>query len=226
MKKLIVFMMMLALCMAMVLPVYAAEQEFVPSITYKDGLDAQKATMNGEGVGNCVVITSIKEAEEKTTDIRQDTRDLLLDIYQKLKDGSMKLPLEGDYVVVELVDINFAHSSCENVAEHNHIQWLQQEGNTITVDLANMAKGLDLVVLVYQDGQWVKVEKVTNNGDGTYTCEFEIFGTVAFCVEADALEEAPATGDNSHVFLWLAVMLAAAACLVVVLMANRRRVAK
>lgn len=226
MKKLIVFLMMIALCMAMVLPVCAAEQEFVPSITYKDGLDALEATMNGENVGDCVVVTSIKEAKEKTTDIQQAARDQLLEVYEKLKDGSMKLPLEGDYVVVELVDISFAKTDCEEAAEHNHKEWLKQEGNTVTVDLGHMAKGLDLVVLVYQDGQWTKVEKVTNNGDGTYTCEFEHFGTVAFCVEADAMEEVPATGDNSNVFLWLAVMLAAAACLVVVLMVNRRRVAK
>ena len=226
MKKLIVFVMAVVLCMSMVLPVCAAEQEFVPSITYKDGLVAIKATMNGEGVSDCIVVTSIKEAKEQTTDIYQDARDELLEVYAKLEDGSMKLPLEGEYVILELVDISFAKSACVENTEHEHEAWLKEEGNTVTIDLGHLSKGLDLVVLSYNDGQWTEIKNVTNNGDGTYTCEFEHFCAVAFCVEADALEEAPATGDSSNVLLWLGLMLAAGAALVVVLMANRRRAAK
>lgn len=225
MKKLIVLAMAVVLCMSMVLPVFAAEQEFVPSITYKDGLDATKATMNGEGVNDCIVVTSIKEAKEKSTDIHQDARDELLDVYAKLEDGSMKLPLEGDYVIIELVDISFALDACVEVPDHAHEEWLKQDGNTVTVDLGHVNKGLDLVVLTYNDGAWTKVENVKDNGDGTYTIEFEHFCPVAFCAEADAVEKAPATGDNANVFLWLALMLAAGAALVVVLMANRRRAA-
>lgn len=226
MKKLIVFVMAVVLCMSMVLPVCAAEQEFVPSITYKDGLIAIKATMDGEDVGDCIVVTSIKEAKEKSTDIHQDSRDELLDVYAKLSDGSMKLPLEGEYVILELVDISFAQSACVENTEHAHDAWLKEEGNTVTVDLGYLSKGLDLVVLSYDDGQWSKIKNVTNNGDGTYSCEFEHFCPVAFCVEADTLEEAPTTGDSTNVFLWLGLMMAAGAALVVVLMANRRRAAK
>lgn len=226
MKKLIVFVMAVVLCMSMVLPVCAAEQEFVPSITYKDGLIAIKATMDGEDVGDCIVVTSIKEAKEKSTDIHQDSRDELLDVYAKLSDGSMKLPLEGEYVILELVDISFAQSACVENTEHAHDAWLKEEGNTVTVDLGYLSKGLDLVVLSYDDGQWSKIKNVTNNGDGTYSCEFEHFCPVAFCVEADTLEETPATGDSTNVFLWLGLMMAAGAALVVVLMANRRRAAK
>lgn len=226
MKKLIVFVMAVVLCMSMVLPVCAAEQEFVPSITYKDGLIAIKATMDGEDVGDCIVVTSIKEAKEKSTDIHQDSRDELLDVYAKLSDGSMKLPLEGEYVILELVDISFAQSACVENPEHAHDAWLKEEGNTVTVDLGYLSKSLDLVVLSYDDGQWSKIKNVTNNGDGTYSCEFEHFCPVAFCVEADTLEEAPTTGDSTNVFLWLGLMMAAGAALVVVLMANRRRAAK
>ena len=226
MKKLIVFVMAVVLCMSMVLPVCAAEQEFVPSITYKDGLIAIKATMDGEDVGDCIVVTSIKEAKEKCTDIHQDSRDELLDVYAKLSDGSMKLPLEGEYVILELVDISFAQSACVENPEHEHDAWLKEEGNTVTVDLGYLSKSLDLVVLSYDDGQWSKIKNVTNNGDGTYSCEFEHFCPVAFCVEADTLEEAPTTGDSTNVFLWLGLMMAAGAALVVVLMANRRRAAK
>lgn len=224
MRKMIVLAMALMLCMAMVLPVCAQNQEFVPSITYKGGLEVIEAEMNDEDLGDCVVVTSIKEAEEKTTDISQEARDLLLDVYEKLKDGTMELPLEKDHVVVELVDISFKENACVK-ADHGHKEWLQEKGNTITVKLGKMNKGMKLVVLCYIDGQWIRVEDVTDNGDGTYTCVFEDFCPVAFCVEADTMEEIPATGDNGNVFLWLAVMLAAAVALAGVLVASRRRAA-
>ena len=223
MKKMIIFLMAVIMCVSFVLPVCAAEQEFVPSITYKDGLVAVEATMNGEAVGDCIIVTSIKEAKEKKTDIYQETRDLLLEVYEKLSDGTMKLPLEGDYVILELVDISFAKTTCVEETTHEHEEWLKQVGNTITVDLGHLSKGLDLVVLSYNDGQWNKIENVTNNGDGTYACVFEHFCPVAFCVEADALEEAPTTGDSSDVMMWLAVMMICAVSLAVIPAVYRRR---
>ena len=122
------------------------------------------------------------------------------------------------------MDISFKENACVK-ADHGHKEWLQEEGNTITVKLGKMNKGMKLVVLCYIDGQWIRVEDVTDNGDGTYTCVFEDFCPVAFCVEADTMEKIPATGDNGNVFLWLAVMLAAAVALAGVLVASRRRAA-
>ena len=223
MKKLIVFAMVLMLCATMVLPVCA--QEFVPSITYKDGVDVAEATMDGQSVSGCVEVTSIKEANDKTTDITQAARDLLLEVYNKLTDGSMKLPLEGDYVIVELVDISFAHNACEENAEHDHVNCLNQDNTTITVKLDNMNGNHELRAFTYNDGQWTEIKNVVNNGDGTVTCEFEHFCPVAFCVEGDALEQGPATGDSSNLILWVGIMLAAAAGLVTVLTFNRRRAA-
>ena len=223
MKKMIVLLMAVLLCMSMVLPVCAAGQEFVPSITYKDGLTDVKATVDGEDVGGCVIITSIKEAKEKTTDISQESRDELLEVYEKLSDGSMKLPLEGDYVVVELVDISFAESACVNNTEHQHVEWLAEPENVITIDVGYMDKTKDVVVLYYHDGEWKTAESVVNNGDGTFTCVFEDICPVAFCVEASKMEESPKTGDTSDVLLWVAVMAIAAVALVAVLVLYRRR---
>ena len=225
MKKLIVFATVLMLCVSMVLPVCVSAQEFVPSVTYKDGLIVIEADADGESVGDCIIVTSIKEAKEKTTDITQEARDELLDVYEKLEDGSMKVPLEGDYVVVELVDISWAQKGCvEN--EHGHLEWHEEEGNKVTVDLGYLNKNFDLVVLVYRDGKWEKIESVVNNGDGSFDCVFEYFCPVAFCVEGEAFEQGPTTGDTANVMLWLAVMLAAGAALVVLLTVNRRRAAK
>lgn len=225
MKKALVLLMAVLLCMSMVLPVFAAENEFVPSVTVKDGVEDEEATMGGESVGECVIVTSIREAKEKTTDIFQEDRDLLLDVYEKLADGSMKLPSEEDLTIVELVDVSWAASACVG-AQHGHKEELAKEGVTIEVTFKlDVDPNAEVTVFAYINGEWVQV-KVTVNGDGTITCEFEDFCPVAFCVEGDALEEAPATGDNTNVFLWLAVMLAAAAALVVVLVSNRRRTAK
>lgn len=225
MKKLIVFAMVLMLCATMVLPVCAQEQEFVPSITYKDGLVVVEATMNDEAVKDCIEVTSIKEAKEKTTDVTQEARDLLLEVYDKLSNGTLELPLEGDYVVLELVDISWAQKACVEAGDHDHAAWLAEAGNTVTVDLGYMGKNFELKVLSYNDGQWTEIKNVTNNGDGTFSCEFEHFCPVAFCVEGEALEQGPITGDSSNLLLWLGIMLAAAAGLVTVLAVNRRRAA-
>ena len=66
---------------------------------------------------------------------------------------------------------------------------------------------------------------MVDNGDGTYTCVFEHFCPVVFCVEAGAVEEIPTTGETGNVFLWLVMMLAAAAVLAGVMSISRRRVA-
>jgi len=224
MKRMLVFLMAVLLCMSMVMPVFAATNEFVPSITYKDGVEDEDAILDGEDVGHCVIVTSIKEAEEKTTDIFQEDRDLLLDVYKKLADGSMKLPVE-DMTIVELVDVSWAATGCVG-QEHGHKEELAKEGTTIDVTFKlSVDPKADLKVFAYVNGEWTEVT-VKANGDGTFTCTFEDFCPVAFCVEGEALEVAPVTGDSANVFLWLALMLAAGAALIVVLMANRRRTAK
>ena len=88
-----------------------------------------------------------------------------------------------------------------------------------------MSKNFELKVFSYNDGQWTEIKNVVNNGDGTFTCEFEHFCPVAFCVNSDALQQGPVTGDNNQIFLWMGVMLAAAAGLVALLTVNRRRAA-
>ena len=43
----------------------------------------------------CVIVTTVEQAKKKETDISQEDRDLLQEIYEKLVDGSMTLPV-GD----------------------------------------------------------------------------------------------------------------------------------
>ena len=226
MKRAISLAIALVMIFAFACPAFAAGNDFVGSITYKDGPTLRSAIMEGERHDSCIVISSIAQAKAKSTDITQEERDLLLEVYEKLNDGSMDPGLGDNYVIRELVDINFKYLACRQIAEHQpKIKELEKPGVTITLVLGlDIAANEDIIVKAYKDGQWVDI-KTTNNGDGTVTCEFEHFCPVAFCVNSDALQQGPVTGDNNQIFLWLGVMLAAAAGLVALLTVNRRRAA-
>lgn len=217
MKKVLCLFTVMLLLASLALPVMAAD--FVPSITYKGGPEVVKAELDGEGVGDCVVITSIAEAEDKTTDITDEERALLLEVYEKLEDGSMTLPLDGDYVIRELVDVSFEHADCRVIEEHNQKdQQLKEEDVTLTVvfDL-NVSKADEIVVMTYIDGKWEPIESVTNNGDGTITCVFEDICPVAFAVKDTSAQENPKTGDlmAADLTLWVSMMVFSVAALAV-----------
>lgn len=216
MKKWILCVIAAAMCVVLACPVFATNDAFVPSISYKDGPDVDKAVLDGGSVADCLVITSIRQATEKTTDIYQEERDLLLDVYKKLSDGTMTLPLEEDYVIRELVDLSFKASACRG-EKHGHKEKLAEPGITLTVNF-DLKVNQDAVIEVMtyskdgsSNGSWKKIESVTNNGDGTLTCVFEDNCPVAFCV----IEEGkipPKTVDRygEHMDLWIALMVASA----------------
>lgn len=225
MRKVICLVTVLLLCAAMICPAFAAADTFVPSIGYKDGPDIEDAEMNGEDVGGCLVVSSILDAKNKTTDIDQADRDLLLDVYGKLDNGSMKLPLDnGDYVIRELVDVSFRKSDCVD-GGHDHKAWLEEKGNTVEIvfDLG-VAKTTEVTVFAYVDGEWTAIESVKNNGNGDVTCVFEDICPVAFCIESDAEDTPPKTGDElgRSMFLWVALMVASLAAIVVLVVLRRR----
>ena len=226
MKRITCLICALMLCLTLAVPAFAASGTFVPSITYKDGPEVEDAVQNGENVSDCIVVTSIKEAEEKSTDIYQEDRDLLLEVYEKLEEGSMVLPLENeDYVVRELVDISYVKTDCDE-APHGHKEWLAEEDTTIELVLdLDLKTGTQVEVLAYIDGEWVHIESVTNNGDGTLTCVFEDICPVAFCVDAEVEKDPPKTGDAmaEDLTLWI-ILLAVAAVAIVVLLINRRKI--
>jgi hypothetical protein len=224
MRKLANLICLLLVCLLVASPVLAAGGIFVPSIGYKEDPGIDDAEGGGEDVGPCLVVTSILEAREKTTDIYQEDRDLLLEVYEDLSDGSMKLPLDDDYVIRELVDVSWRKTTCVE-AEHGHKQWLHEENTSIkvTFDLG-VEKTTDVIVLVYLDGKWEKVPAV-NNGNGTITCEFEDICPVVFCVDPNAETGNPVTGDVQlgRVIFWAVLMAASMAALVVLLVGNQKK---
>lgn len=223
MKKLSAIALALLLLATLAVPAFAAENEFVPSISYKDGPELDKAEMNEEDVTPCLVITSILQAKNKKTDITQPERDLLLEIYEKLKTNEMILPLEKeDFVVRELIDISWRYTDCVQT-NHNKDEWLSQPNNTVTVTLkTNIPSDMDVVVMVYVNEQWVEVSNVTRNAN-SLTCVFEDIGPVVICVrETDATP--PQTGDAVGRILWLwLLMLVVSLGALTVLVVNRRK---
>lgn len=113
MKKVICLMVCLLMCLSLTMPVQAASDAFVPSITYKETpavgnvvLDIPEEVLEAEDVpeeivekieekgdgfkilDGCIVLTSITQAEKALTDITQEARDTLLDLYEELKQDS------------------------------------------------------------------------------------------------------------------------------------------
>lgn len=227
MRRMICLIAALMVCVSMVCPVFAATSTFVPSISYKDGPEIVDSDLNGEDVTDCLVVTSIAAAKKKSTDIRQEDRDLLLKVYEELDKGTVKLPLEKpeDYVIRELVDVSFTETGCVG-AGHTHKEWLEIKGNTITVDFdLGVKKTTEVFVFAYIDGQWQPIQSATNKGHGIISCVFEEICPVAFCVEFDAEDESAKTGDEAQLGLWIALMAISFGG-IVVLSACRRKYAR
>lgn len=193
--------------------------EFVPSITYKDGLEIKDIESNieidggsswGSGIDECVVVTSIAQAIEKTTDVSQDDRDLLLSVYEKLARDEMELPIVDDYVIRDLVDISFEYEDCRCIEEHGHKDdCLAQEGVTLTITFEmDVAADENVIVMSYVNEEWNPIKRVDNNGDGTVTCVFEDICPVAFVVAQDEAatenqsDAVSAEADGQNTGLW------------------------
>ena len=225
MKRMLCLFCAVVVCLLMACPVFAAEDTFVPSIGYKDGPEIDDSEMNGEDVGDCLEITSITEAEEKSTDISQDARDELLEVYEGLVEGDMELPIDDkEYVVRDLVDVSFKETTCIG-EEHGHKEDLAEDGTTITITFdMGVDEETEVIVLVYIDGEWVPAEEVINNGDGTVTVTFEDICPVAFCVERGSVEP-PKTGDDmgQNMILWIVLMAVSLAAIVTLVVLRGRK---
>ncbi len=232
MKRTICLLTVLALCLCMSVTAFA--NEFVPSISYKDGAKIVRGEQDGKDVTDCLVVSTIKEAEDKVTDITQNDRDLLLEVYGKLMNGEMTLPLEKEYVIRDMVDISYKYNDCRTQESHdNKHEALKEVGKTLTVVFdMDLAKDEKIIVLVYienekartAEGQWVPAEKVVNNGDGTLTVEFEDICPVAFVVEKTA--SIPETGDpirSSIIWVGLALVVSAAGIITLIVLKAKKK---
>lgn len=234
MKKIICLILSLVLCLSLAAPVLA-EEEFVPSVTYKghpsivpvEDEQGRKAigTVNGEDgeimdyIYDCLLVTSVADAQA-STEIPAAAKETLLSVYAKLSDGSMVLPYGDDVdadamVIKDLFDISWL---CEE-----HPTMVAPAGVTVklTFDL-DVSAHADVVVMSYKNNTWSEIVSVTNNGDGTVTCVFEDFCPVAIAIPDEEYTPPAQTGDPSNVILWVALMAVSAGALVTVVVLKRK----
>lgn len=223
MKKLISCLLVLVLCLSMACAVTAAENDFVPSITYKPAPELKPI----EGHEDCIIITPVSDAE-KSDKIPEDAKRLLLKLYDDiLKDkedfsevsGLLKLIKEklgedkttNDLVVRDLFDVT---ALCDDLKTDLPIK-LTFNGTFKPDDF--------VAVVVYQDGKWVLADSVINE-DGSITATFNTYGPVAFLVpgEKNEAEGPTGTGDTTNFVLW-SVMATLSLMAIVLLFVGYRR---
>lgn len=229
MRKIICMLMAVLLCMSVAIPAFAAEVDFVPSIEYKDGPTMGGAELGGVDITNCLIITTIEAAINGTTDISPEERALLLELYQKLSDPSdpMKLPLDYEYSILELIDISFKFDDCVNKDDHGDKEGQLGDDNKVSVTLdVDLPEDANVQIHVYVDGEWKPIVDFVDNGDGTITVNFDNLGPVAISVREGYTENPPQTGDQmgNNIVLWVALMGLSAVALVAVIVLSKRKV--
>ncbi len=231
MKRLICLLTVFLLMFALACPAFAAEG-FVPSIGDKEEPEIvpddegvlgvirdKEGNIIGRIMADCLVITPISKIDI-STDIPEAAREIMKYVYEQLTKGDMVLPYELDglnpdeMVIRDLIDATWLCG--------DHPEMLIPEG--VTLDLTfdiGVAAGVAVYVYTYNDGEWNKVVKAHNNGDGTVTVTFEHLCPIAFSVRSDSYTPPSQTGDafGAH---WVVLMAVSAVALCAMFVLRRR----
>lgn len=243
MKRVFACIAMLAVLVSLCVPAFAAEADFTPSVSNKpapvivpttDGNGNPAAGIIRDKDGKAIdyvelghlIVTAISEANTSTK-IPADARDLLLEVNDKLLDGSMQIDYtkHGDelknkkMVIRDLFDATFVCDDCPPI--------LKEEGVTldITFDIG-VSGGVDVYVMTYKNSEWNPIVKTVNNGDGTVTCTFEKLCPVEFSVVESDLTPPTVTGDLAVDAKWFiigGIALAAIVALTVVYVIDNKK---
>lgn len=231
MKRILSLITVLVICLSLACPAFATTVvvNVAPSVSAKGAPPATFSFRDANGnvvTTDCVVVSSVLDAKNKTTDITQEERDLLLDIYDDLSDGSMVVPVKAGYAIRDLVDVSFKYEACRQVPEHNRKDLqLKEEGVVLIGDFVlGVADNVQVAALTYIDGEWVEVESVEMLGNGIVRCVFEDICPVVFAVKTAGNASNPDTGDaaGNNMMIWVGVMAACAAGLVALVVLRRK----
>ena len=245
MKKFICLLTVLVLCMSLVVPAMAAEDGFVPSITYKPNPeivpvpdapeeDTVGVIVDKDGeiidyVGHeCLMITPIAHVWDEEIEVSKVVEDLLLFVYNSLNDGSMTIPYEkheaeldpANMVVRDLFDARWV---CEE-----HRKMIEEEGIIfeITFDLGVVADA-EIFVMTYDEEtkEWDPIVKTVNNGDGTVTCSFEHLCAIEFSMPVAGAPSAPSENvqEPANLLPWFILLILALIAIVVILVARNKK---
>ena len=243
----------MALCLIMMCPVLTAQADFTPSVGYKP---APEIVTTPDGNGNeiigyvkdpngnilsteyksSIIITPIAEVntskeipKSAADELKKVYNDIVLektkfsaypDLNQMVVNAFGQGKNGDDLVVRDIFDITEVSNTL--------LKYLPGKGNTIelTFDLDIPAGGF-VAAMVYKNGQWELVQKVVDNGDGTFTFTFEHFSPVAFLTYGTGVKGnlVPVTGDNTmkDITLWLVLLGVSLVAMVGVGISYRRR---
>lgn len=244
MRRLISAVIAMLFCMTLVGPAYAAEESFVPSISYKPmpeivsvvGEDGQEhlgviLDENGAVIGyvddGCLVVTPIAYIWDQDQEVPDDVQRLLMTVYDGLTSNEMELPYDqcdtdADPSNIIIRDLFDARWGCQE-----HCDMVNHDGVVfeMTFELG-VAADTEVFVMTYDEDskEWSPIVNVTNNGDGTVTCTFEHLCAVAFSMtlEPTAVPAVEMTAPDA--MLWITVMVVAAAAIVAMLISRNKKV--
>ncbi len=246
MRKIVCLFIALVLCLSIAAPAFAADTGFVPSITYKPnpeivpvkdekGEDAAGVIRNEKGEiidyvdHGCFRITPIAHVWDPEIEVPDYIEDLLVYVYEGLKDGSLTIDYEefnknlnpADMVIRDLFDIRWY---CDE-----HAALLKQEGNTLDIifDLGVVADA-EIFVATFDEASedWSPIVKTVNNGDGTVTCTFEHFCAISFSMPLTGTTAPVDVPQSNNLLLWIILLLLAVIVfVVVVIMKNKKKAA-
>ncbi len=193
MKKVISLLAALVLCFTMACSVFA--DSFVPSISFEtyefvvkvnEAVSAVMRDANGNAIDfvgdDCLKVITIAQALDNTVLAPADMKAELVDVYDALNDGTMKLPYDKLDTKYKAKDFEIRELAAAELCEA-HTKMLAEEGVVIeiTFDLGVSAND-EVYVMTYIDEEWEPVVEVINNGDGTVTCTFEELCPISFSV--------------------------------------------
>lgn len=236
MKKLALCLMTLIMCVCMLAPVSATNDDYVPSVTYtstelvtiglsEDGQEIVGYIVDKDGkvlsvaYRGCVRVDSLEEALDEESNIADSVRKLLIDLYNQFLNNEVKLS-ENSVGLNEWVAEKFGE---ENNADNLVIRdlfdiqvhheecnnWLEQEGTTIDLTLdVDMEKDSVFQVIRFKDGKWELLEKVVNNNEDD---DPENDGTITitserYCPVAVVVPGEMNDGTTSGFNIWYAII--------------------
>ncbi len=240
MKKVVTVLVVLLLCISLMAPAFAAGEDFVRSISYKDGPQTVPVTTVDDNTVVAVLVENGVEDEhvydehlvvtpvsavDEATDIPEETRETLKKVYNELNKGEMKLPFEkfGDDapkapVIRDIFDVTLSH-------DDQHSRLAEEDVHLEMTFRLGVDANVKVYAMSYRNNQWDPAKDVINNGDGTVTVHFDHLCPVVFAVEEDTLHESqlPEAKKDNNLTLWVVLLVVCVACIVVLSVVSSKK---
>ena len=245
MKKIICMLIVVVMCLSIAAPAFAADNGFVPSITYKPNPDIVPVVdeKGNEFIGTildekgeeielveqaALQITPVADIWNDEKTVSEATEKLLKEVYESLSNASMKLPYEkfnagldaANMVIRDLIDVSWTGEEYSTMVAKDGVTF------QITFDLGVVADA-QIYTMTYDEAtkEWSPIVKTVNNGDGTVTCTFEHLCLVAFAMPV-AGTNAPVEAEQGPGSLaWIIALAVAVVGVVAVVVIKKKKAA-